>query len=151
MKGDSIPSTHYVARHCRASELSYGADGEPAGVTEIAFRPKPDDVGGISVVWLDFFSGTDAYKLNCIRSVISLHVTSRQKIAIIRVGVINATIAKAGGPPAVIEDPCDDLPPGANAAHALLGPIGALNDKTVREAIASSVRASDVVSYKITM
>lgn len=101
------------------------------------------------MIWLDFFAGGDQHRLNCVRSVVSLHVSTTQRLALVRVGSIHAAVAQAGFAAAVVEDPCDDLPPGTNAAHALIGPIGALNNTVVRAAIASSVRASDIVPYKL--
>jgi hypothetical protein len=148
MTGQRIPDRNYVVRHCRASELSYGQDGQPNGVSEAAFKPKATDVGGISAVWLDFFSGTRPYQLNCVRSVISLKATSNQRLAIVSVASISAAISSTGVTSAIIEDPCDDLPPDANVARALIGPLDILNDKTIREAIASSV--NEVAPYKLT-
>jgi hypothetical protein len=148
MKGQRIPDRNHVARHCRASELSYGQDGQPNGVSETAFQPRATDVGGISAVWLDFFAGTRPYQLNCVRSVISLKATSTQRLAIVSVASIIAAISSAGVASAIIEDPCDDLPPDANVAHALISPLDILNDKTIREAIASSV--NEMAAYKLT-
>lgn len=146
MPGQGILFNDRVVRHCRATDLSYGANGEPNGVNESAFRPKSGDLDGLSVVLLDFFAGTDAHRLNCVRSVITLKVTLKQRMAVIRAGLIRTVV----GGPGVIADPCDDLPPATNAAHALIVPLDALNDITVRQAIASSVRITDVVSYRLT-
>lgn len=150
MAGRIIPFNHAIARHCRASEMAYGPDGQPSGIYEAAFRPRPTDLDGVSVIWVDFFSGPPDHQLNCVRSVVTLKVTSTQRMALIRVGSIHTAISSGGGTPSVTEDPCDDLPPNTNAAHALIGPIDTLSDKAVREAIASSVRPSDIVSYKLT-
>ena len=156
MKGDRLSGYGFVARHCRASDLTYGPDGRPNGVNEAAFRPKPLDIDGISVIWLDFFSSQNPlidprpYQLNCVRSVVSLNVSSTQRLAILLIGDVNAAILSGGGNPLVIHDPCDELPPGANAAHALICPMDILSDITVREALASAVSPSELVAYQLT-
>lgn len=148
MKGTPISGVHYVARHFRGSQRAYGPDGKPNGVSEAAFRPKNGEAIGISVYWVDFFQG-HPNKLNCIRSVVSLKVTSTHRLAVFRAGIASAAITAVGFAPVIIEDPCNDLPPDTNAAHALVGPIDALQQRAVREAIASSVRESDVVTFNL--
>src|ERR1051325_42510 len=153
MKGDRLSPYGFVARHCRASDLIYGPDGRPNGVGEAAFRPKPGDIDGISVVWLDFFGSQTSlidprpYQLNCVRSVMSLNVTASQRLAVLLIGDVNAAILSGGGNPQVLHDPMDDLPPDANAAHALISPVDALNDVAVRVALATAVGPSEVVPY----
>jgi hypothetical protein len=156
MKGDRLSGYGFVVRHCRATDLTYGPDGRPNGINEAAFRPKPADIDGISVIWLDFFGSQNPlidprpYQLNCARSVVSLNVTNSQRLAILLIGDVNAAIFSGGGNPSVVHDPSDDLPPGSNAAHALIGPIDILNDVVVREALASAVGPSEVVPYQLT-
>ena len=154
MPGPIIPPAHSVARHCQRSHLVYGGpDGEPTGVNESAFRIK-DGEEGLSVIWVDYFGNdpttTIEHKLNCVRSVVSRDFKPSHRLAIVRVTIINAVLNGAGITPEVREDPCDDLPPTANAAHALIMPVGALSDKTIRDAIASSIRPSDLVSARLT-
>jgi hypothetical protein len=148
--GALIPFAHSVARHCRRSDFTFGPDGEPDGLNETAFRPRPDDDTGLSVIWVDYFTGTPDHKLNCVRSVVNLAVRASQRLAIVRIMVINAAFRSGGKTAEVKEDPCDDLPPEANAAHALVAPATDLQDVTIRTAIASSVRSSDLVPYKLT-
>jgi hypothetical protein len=156
MKGDRLSGYGFVVRHCRASDLTYGPDGRPNGVSEAAFRPKQTDVDGISVIWLDFFGSQNPridprpYQLNCARSVVSLDVTPSQRLAILLIGDVNAAIFSGGGNPSVVHDPSDDLPPGTNAAHALIGPVDILNDIVVRVALASAIGSSEVVTYQLT-
>jgi hypothetical protein len=149
MKGQLLPPQDYVARHCRGTDLAYGPDGAPVMVTEAAFRPKQGEMTGISVIWEHYFGGPRPYRLNCVRSACSLSVTGTHRLALVHVANASAAISNAGFTPAIVEDPCDDLPPAANAAHALLGPIDALNDVLVREAIAASVGRPDIVPYKL--
>jgi hypothetical protein len=149
MPGPIIPSVHMVARHCRPSDFAYGGpNGEPTGINESAFRIKSGDIG-LSVIWVDYFAGTHDHKLNCVRSVINRAVRDTHRLAIVRVSVINAALSSAGITPEVREDPSDDPPPDANAAHALIMPSSGLTNTIVRTAIASSVQPSDLVSAKL--
>ena len=150
MPGPLIPFAHSVARHCRASDLTYGPDGQPNGLNETALRARPDDAGGLSVIWVDYFAGNIDHKLNCVRSVVNLTVRTSQRLAIIKITVINAAFHSENIVAEVKEDPCDDLPPETNAAHALIAPVSGLQDVGIRTAIASSVRSSDLVSYRLT-
>ena len=68
MKGDPIPMGDHVARHCRYTDLAY-KDGQLIGVTEAAFRPRLGEDDGLSVNWVDFFSGTSPHKVACIRAI----------------------------------------------------------------------------------
>jgi hypothetical protein len=84
MKGDRLPGGDYVARHLRATDYAYGSNGQPAAVYETAFRPKPGENDGLSVIWLNIFQGSIEHQLNCVRSVTSLDVSKTQGMATVR-------------------------------------------------------------------
>jgi len=103
--------------------------------------PDPD---GLSSTWLEFFGGDRSHNLAGVRRVIGLTPKPSNRLAVLNVGRIE-TAGNAVGLH-VIEDPFDDPPPG-NPAHALVKePIG-LQNKKIREAIASTVQVSDLEKY----
>lgn len=142
-----IPAQNRIVRHCRASDLVYDGNGVPTGVLESAFRARPSDTTGVSVIWADFFAGSDDHKLNCVRSVVTLVIKPSNRMAVVRVAAVLAATRNLA---TVVEDPCADLPPATNAAHALISPPDALGDKLARDAIASSIRQNEIVSYTLT-
>ena len=144
MKGDQLPAEHYVARHCRNKDLIL-TNGEPTGVSESAFEPKPDESDGLSANWLEFFGNDRQHNVAGVRSVTKLTVRRPHRIAILNVGAITA----AGGSAMlrVVEDPIDDLAPATNAAHVLIKEIMVLNDRALREVLAFLVHQSDIERY----
>jgi len=147
MAGSRLPESDYVARHCRASDLMYGPDGIPTGVFESAFMPKPTEVDGISVIWLEFFHGDVSRQLACARSVTKLKVTRSSMIATLHVRSLILATHSFNIYTEVVDDPIEKLPPDANAAHALIRPIDALHDQAIREAIAKLVGINDLAAY----
>ena len=146
MKGDQIPPNHYLARHCRYIDLVWH-NGNPTGVSETAFRPRPDETDGLSVDWVDFFQGNDRqHKLACIRSITKLQVKDSHRIALLQVQDLVQAVGAT--PLAITEDPDDNLPPKHNAAHALIRPIAELGDIALRHKLASRVKPMDLYSYK---
>jgi|SRR6516165_10099767 hypothetical protein len=146
MKGDPIPPNHQLARHCRYIDLVWHS-GQPVAVSETAFRPRPDEVDGLSVDWVDFFQGNDRrHKLACIRSITKLQVKDSYRIALLQAQ--DLTQAAAPVSLAIIEDPDDNLPPKYNAAHALIRPVADLSDVALRQKLASRVKPADLFPYK---
>jgi hypothetical protein len=146
MKGDTLPSHHYVARHCRYSDLIWLA-GQAVAVTETAFRPRSDEVDGLSVNWLDFFQGNDRlHKLACVRSITKLQTKDSHRIALLQ----TQDLLQAATPInlMVTEDPDDNLPPEHNAAHALIHPLQELQDIVVRHKLATRVKPNDLYLYR---
>ena len=138
MKGDPIPPHNHVARYCKASTFFVDQNGQPTRVLESAFRPRPSDGDGISVIWSEFFQGTRPHNLACVRSVTKLTVKPTDSFALLHVGkMVNSLVGVVAL--VVEEDPVDDLPPHKNAAHALIKPVAALNDQGVRDIIASTI------------
>lgn len=145
MKGDRLPPQHFVARHCRYSDLVW-LHGQPVAVTESAFRPRADEVDGLSVNWVDFFRGPKLHQIDCIRSVTKLQVRDSHRLAIVQI----QDIQQAASPVSLtaVEDPDAGLPPKFNAAHALVQPIGELNDVANRQKLASRVKPVDLICYR---
>jgi len=94
VKGDPLPAEHHVARHCRNKDLIL-TNGEPTGVSESAFEPKPDESDGLSANWLEFFGDDRQHNVAGVRSVTKLTVKRSHRIAILSVGVITLAGASA--------------------------------------------------------
>lgn len=144
MKGDPLPAEHYVARHCRNKDLIL-TNGEPTGVSESAFEPKPDESDGLSANWLEFFGGDRRHNVAGTRSVTKLTVKRSHRTAILNVGAITTAVGIANL--RVVEDPIDDLAPDTNTAHVLIKEPAALKDQAVRDALAFLVQQSDIERY----
>jgi hypothetical protein len=144
VKGDQLPAEHYVARHCRNKDLIL-TNGQPTGVSESAFEPKPDESDGLSANWLEFFGNDRQHNVAGVRSVTKLSVRRSHRIAILNVGQISATGGSANL--RVIEDPIDDLAPDTNAAHVLIKETDALKDRAVRDVLAFLVQRNDIERY----
>lgn len=146
MKGENLPSHHYVARHCRYVDLVWHS-GQAVAVTETAFKPRPDEVDGLSVNWLDFFPGNDRrHKLACVRSITKIQAKDSHRIALLQV----QDVIQAASPTniTVVEDPDDNLPPQYNAAHALIRPAQEFHDISLRQKLATRVKPNDLYSYR---
>lgn len=146
MKGDQLPAEHYVARHCRNKDLIL-TNGEPTGVSEPAFEPKPDESDGLSANWLEFFGNDRQHNVAGVRTVTKLTVRRSHRIAILNVGAITA--ANGSAKLRVVEHPIDDLAPDTNAAHVLIliKEPAALKDQAVRDVLAFLVHQSDIERY----
>jgi hypothetical protein len=147
MRGDPIPPRDFVARHCRFTDLIWH-NGQPIAVTESAFRPRPDENDGLSVIWVDYFQGNNrTYKVRCVRSVTKLHAKDSHRIALLQV----QDLVQAASPVAnltVQEDPDEGLPPQFNAAHSLIRPVGEFGDIGLRHRLASRVKPADLHPYR---
>jgi len=144
VRGDPLPAEHYVARHCRNKDLIL-TNGEPTGVTESAFEPKPDESDGLSANWLEFFGNDRQHNVAGVRSVTKLNVKRSHRIAILNVGAIASADGSANL--RVVEDLIDDLAPDTNAAHVLIKEPAALKDQAVRDTLAFLVQQSDIERY----
>jgi hypothetical protein len=144
VKGNPLPAEHYVARHCRNKDLIL-TNGEPTGVSESAFEPKPDESDGLSANWLEYFGDDRQHNVAGVCSVTKLTVKRSHRIAILNVGAITTAVGAANL--RVVEDPIDDLAPDTNAAHVLIKEPAALKDQAVRDALAFLVRQSDIERY----
>jgi hypothetical protein len=137
MKGELLPELDQVARHCSYSQLVF-ENGRAIGVNEAAFLPRPRDVAGISVNWVQFFAGSRPHQIDCIRSITKLKATDKSRIAIVEVNSLKAAAAPFATL-IITHDPDDNLPPETNAAHALISPSSALTDKSLRQQLATKV------------
>jgi hypothetical protein len=146
MKGDPIPAQHFIARHCRYSDLVY-LGGQLVGVNETAFQPRSGEIDGLSVNWADFFRGGMPHNVTCVRSVTKLHAKDSHRIAVIQVGGLQQAAAPIAAL-TVAHDPDDELPPDNNAAHALIGPIPDLSNKQIRQRIAAKIKPADLYPYR---
>jgi len=122
VKGDAIPPEHHVMRVCKQRGLQWGPDGEPTGVSPDEFTP---DVDGLSVTWLEFFSGSLSEQFAQARATISRsrHIRASHRLAGLSVGKIVAIHAKSGNPLVVEHDP-DETPGKENPAHSLITGYG---------------------------
>jgi hypothetical protein len=149
MRGDPIPDTDHIARHCRYHDLVYDA-GQLIGINELAFLPRPGEDDGLSANWLEFFSRPLRlpYHIACARSITKLRARDSNRIAVLAVRTLKISAA----PDAIltiVEDPDEDLPPSANAAHAIIRPADELRqNKRLRQRLASTVRPTDIFSYR---
>ena len=146
MKGDPVPMGDHVARHCRYTDL-FIKDGKLIGITEAAFRPRPDEIDGLSVNWAEFFLGNTQHRVECIRSITKLIAKISHRIAFLRVGALIAAASPYGNL-IVVQDPDDRLPPHTNAVHALVRPVADLATVIVRERLASLVQVTDLYSFR---
>jgi hypothetical protein len=143
-----MPDEDHVARHCRAGDLIYGPQGLPTGVLESAFRPKNNEIDGISVIWLEFFyPGDISRQMACVRSVTKLKATKTSMTATLHVRSVVTAATSLNVPIEIVDDPINELPPDANAAHSLIRPIDALRSLAVRETIAKLVGVNDLAPY----
>ena len=120
-------------------------NGEPSGMSELAFEPKPDESDGLSVNWLEFFGNDRQHNVAGVRSVTKLTVRRFHRIAILNVGEITAADGSANL--RVVEDPIEDLAPDTNAAHVLIKEPAALRDRAVRDVLAFLVQHGDIERY----
>lgn len=122
-------------------------NGEPTGVSEPAFEPKPDESDGLSANWLEFFGNDRQHNVAGVRTVTKLTVRRSHRIAILNVGAITA--ANGSAKLRVVEHPIDDLAPDTNAAHVLIliKEPAALKDQAVRDVLAFLVHQSDIERY----
>jgi hypothetical protein len=144
MRGDLLPPAHHIGRHCRHKDLIF-TNGSPTGVTEAAFEPKPDETDGLSANWLEFFRGDRPHNVAGVRSVTKLNVKRSHRIAILSVAAVvsgHGSITLA-----VVEDPIEDIAPQTNAAHVLIKDPAALQDRSLRDALAFLVRQGDLEQY----
>jgi hypothetical protein len=122
-------------------------NGQAVGVTENAFIPRPTDNDGISVDWVDFFSGSRHHTLACVRSITKLQAKDTHRMALLQV----RDLKRAASPIAnldVIQAPAEDLPPHFNAAHSVIRQAADLNNVLVREKLAALVKPTDLYPYR---
>lgn len=144
MKGDPLPATNHIARHCRHKDLIF-TNGAPTGVTEAAFEPKPDETDGLSANWLEFFRGDRSHNVAEVRSVTKLNVKRSHRIAILNVAAVISSHGQITL--SVVEDPIADIAPQTNAAHVLIKEPAALQDRSLRDVLAFLVQGSDLEQY----
>ena len=85
--------------------------------------------------------------LPCIRSITKLTAKDSHRVAFIRTGTMIGAVAPLASL-TVVQDPDDSLPPAANAAHALIRPVDALNDVSVRQRLATLVKVGELFAYR---
>jgi hypothetical protein len=137
MKGDVIPSSDDVLRHCNSTQYT-DSDSEIRFIGE-AFTPDSD---GVSVTWVQYFDGQPAESLAKAEAIVrsTRRVRPSHRLAIINVGDI-ARCGRAEGVALSVEhDPIDDPP--ENPAHCLIKGIEA-DAATLREALALRARCAD--------
>jgi hypothetical protein len=140
LKGDRLPSEHHIARHCRKNDLRLDLTTlAPVGILECALVPDPD---GVSTTWLEFFQGDRAHNIAGVRRAIGLTPKRSNRLAVLNIGSIEIA-GHAVGLHAIE----DALNPPHNPAHALIKEPADLQDKTLREAVASTVQATDLETY----
>jgi len=120
-------------------------NGEPTGVSDSAFEPKPDESDGLSANWLELFGGDRQHNVAGVRSVTKLNVRRSHRIAILDVGAITAADGSANL--RVVEDAVDDLAPATNAAHVLIKEPAALKDQALRDTLAFLVQQNGIERY----
>lgn len=143
VKGDRLPASHHVARHCRKNDLIWS--GRVAvGVQEGAF--VPNDADGLSVTWLGYFGGDRQANIAGVRSAIGLTPKPSNRLAVLNIGNIERAGAAIGAGLLVVEDPFTDPPPG-NPAHALVKEASELANRKLREALAAMAQPADIETY----
>lgn len=134
MKGDRIPPAHEVARHCPPRELELDENRNPRAPTYEAFLPDAD---GVSVSWLDYFTGSRDERLRSVQQVINRTriVRASHRLAVISVGNIETISAENSREVRAEHDPIGEPPEKENLAHALV--IGITpEDRTLMEQLA---------------
>jgi hypothetical protein len=116
-------------------------------VGELAFLPRLGEDDGISVNWTTFFRGGTQHNVAGVRSVTKLHAKDSHRIALIEVGDLQRA-ATPLATLAITHDPDETLPPNANAAHALIGPVADINNKQLRQRLAAKIRPADLYPYR---
>jgi hypothetical protein len=109
--------------------------------------PRPGEDDGLSVNWAEFFRGPTQHNVAGVRSVTKLQAKDSHRIALIEVGALQLA-ATPLATLTITHDPDESLPPDANAAHALIGPIPTLNDKQLRQRLAAKVKPADLYPYR---
>jgi hypothetical protein len=124
MKGDRIPNTHTLVRHCPSTKLQFDDDANPVAPTYEAFIPDDE---GVSVNWLEFFGGTREECLRQTRGVLATTRTIRasHRLAIISVLAVLGVAQRRARTIWAEHDPIG--PPRANPAHSLI--VGLIGDK----------------------
>jgi hypothetical protein len=135
VKGDQIPDSDDVARHCRRTDW-YRGDNDEISVLGDAFVP---DSEGVSVTWVQFFDVPKAEQLVAAFSIIrgTRRVRSSHRLAVINVGTVVSCGRRHGIDLNVEHDPIDDPPP--NLAHCLIKGIPA-DAHALRELLALNAR-----------
>ncbi len=107
-KNHSLPSTDHVARHVPWSRLRRDEDGNVLELLPEAFELRPDEPG-LSVNWLEFFSGSPRDQLRAIAQDIRAKRTigSQSAFGIGNVGKLESQCKDLGVPVSVVYCPTD--------------------------------------------
>jgi hypothetical protein len=135
VRGDPIPKGDSVARHCRFTD--YFEENGEVRVTGDAFKYDP---GGVSVTWVEYFSGSPKEQIFAVTKIIrsTRDVKQSHRLALIGVGTILECGHMHGLNLTVEHDPIAD--PRPNLAHCLIKGIAA-DATTLRELLALKARA----------
>ncbi len=137
MKGDLLAPGDDVARHCRFSDYHEAENGE-IRVNGDAFIP---DQEGVSVIWVQFFTGSMEEQLAKVSAVMRATRKFRQshRLAIVNVGMVAQCGQAHAVELAVEHDPITDPP--ENPAHCLIKGIPR-DDLALRELLALKARGT---------
>ena len=122
MKGDPLPASDHVLRHCRTGDPKVEADGSLSGVFPSAFEPDAD---GISVTWIEFFEGSPVEQLVAARVAMNCGRRLRESNRLAKLNV--RAIRGLGKSVGVFHDPIDE-PEKENNGHSLITGIGRDDD-----------------------
>jgi hypothetical protein len=148
VKGDPLPSTDHVLRHCRKGDLKWDYPGGTIrGVFPDAFEPDAD---GISVTWLEYFGGNSDDQLTAAREAMDrgrkLRLSNR--LARLNVGAIVEAGTRVRKAVVVTHDPIDEPPEKENKGHSLIEGV-ATDDDDLRNRLANIVLASHLEPAKL--
>ena len=148
MKGDPLPPSNHVLRHCRQRDLKRdGPDAPVRGVFPYAFEP---DEEGVSVTWMEYFGGSAPEQLTAALAAMERgrRLRAGNRLAKLRVSAILAAGRSVEKVLRVIHDPIEAPPEKENLGHSLIQGIAA-DDDDLRNRIANVVRPEDIELAKV--
>lgn len=151
MKGDRITEPrHKLARCARRGAIDTDANGE-IYITGAAFqwrKADPTDFG-LSVNWLDFFSGGAEAQLDAVRAVMHMTPNASDRLALLEVGATTGFLAKASQIAiAILHDPTPPRPPrypNEDPSHAVIAGLPDSNAEPINADVVGDLIADNCV------
>ena len=155
MKGDPITEPrHKLARFARRGAIDTDANGE-FYITGAAFQWRkvdPNDFG-LSVNWLDFFSGNPEAQVDAVRAVMHMTSNASDRLALLEVGATTEFLAKASQIAiAVLLDPTQPRPPrypNEDPSHAVIAGLPDSNVDPINADVVGDLIADNCVVASI--
>ena len=104
MKGEDLPADDHIVRYIKPSMIL--KDGSVDALDFRLRQSRPDETG-LSVNWLEAFSGSKAHKLSEVRRLFRLDVRPNGRFAELNVGKILSIVSEELDTLRIVHDPLD--------------------------------------------